>query len=778
MNEQVIDRYIYDEVLTDAQAKIVLSGYLEDIYKSRKYLVQSTEQHGDRILARWRKFTQPKRAALLQTAEPNLPLHKGFAAQSEAEGSTWEMHRTYRKYHLLPYLDVDTLVRNPLVLLSLIYTRTINPPVDWASFDNEQLRTAWAVGAFSTSFNAGAVIMHGVNYGKWTPWEAKAAHRADILGFPRGRLVIEAQATLMKFLRKVVELLLDGLSEEGPASSLKWQQLLAAGLKTAGESATWSSFVYRPFAAPPRFDTDNLLAIVKARSNATGDHLWLLQTEPAYFKRYIRKISQTQLVDFSNNKEANASSVYSQIAHDVKVHWFWQMTVENFETLKDVYRRYRDSITPGSPLPQKVERALGAIELILVNTIHERSKHLEAMIIQRPGFRHMYDFGGVSRPADGTDSWEARSVLKRQFTGASGKALAYRTERMWFILIQLLGPPDEEKRFRYAMLLDMLDEHLSASSPAERGRLDDVLYETVSDFVTLIELLWTIRTHMPLYASRTIDDCIQTEHSLFWKMAKSRHHRNKDVDDNSAIVALRKFQNTAPPSGQRNRQWLDQFEALHGTSKDFWRATSAVFRQIYRNDLPTVNFEQNMGFLLAWSDTQYNARLDAKRNQILSDMQKPKASQSEDVFLPLPTSDDEKSNTTDIQSKDKIKTRGEARTEDAQVEELASELESARITIPVSKRTYTTFRYMFPVMPEERQKSIPWNTFVDSMTDAGFAVRNGGGSIVTFENIAGGGKIIFHRPHPDPTIDPIMLQSMGNRLNRWFGWDRETFALA
>jgi hypothetical protein len=62
------------------------------------------------------------------------------------------------------------------------------------------------------------------------------------------------------------------------------------------------------------------------------------------------------------------------------------------------------------------------------------------------------------------------------------------------------------------------------------------------------------------------------------------------------------------------------------------------------------------------------------------------------------------------------------------------------------------------------------------MAEAGFAERNGGGSIVTFEDTTGGGKIRFHRPHPEPTIDPIMLQSMGKRPNWWFGSDRETFA--
>ncbi|CAO2649991.1 Nn.00g012830.m01.CDS01 [Neocucurbitaria sp. VM-36] len=94
------------------------------------------------------------------------------------------------------------------------------------------------------------------------------------------------------------------------------------------------------------------------------------------------------------------------------------------------------------------------------------------------------------------------------------------------------------------------------------------------------------------------------------------------------------------------------------------------------------------------------------------------------------------------------------------------------------KRSYATFRYMYPIASEERQKHVEWETFVVSMADAGFTARNGGGSIVTFEDENGGGKIIFHRPHPEPTIDPVMLQSMGRRMNKWFDWTRETFALA
>lgn len=60
-----------------------------------------------------------------------------------------------------------------------------------------------------------------------------------------------------------------------------------------------------------------------------------------------------------------------------------------------------------------------------------------------------------------------------------------------------------------------------------------------------------------------------------------------------------------------------------------------------------------------------------------------------------------------VQPKDKIKTRGEVRTEASQVEDLSTVLDSTHMAIPVSKRSHATFRYIFPITLEERQKSIP-----------------------------------------------------------------------
>ena len=50
-------------------------------------------------------------------------------------------------------------------------------------------------------------------YGKFSPnFHSERAIRFWIIGYPRARLILEAQATLMSFLRRCVETLLENLT--------------------------------------------------------------------------------------------------------------------------------------------------------------------------------------------------------------------------------------------------------------------------------------------------------------------------------------------------------------------------------------------------------------------------------------------------------------------------------------------------------------------------------------------------------------------------------------
>jgi len=75
------------------------------------------------------------------------------------------------------------------------------------------------------------------------------------------------------------------------------------------------------------------------------------------------------------------------------------------------------------------------------------------------------------------------------------------------------------------------------------------------------------------------------------------------------------------------------------------------------------------------------------------------------------------------------------------------------------------------------QASMKWDHFVKLMTDMGFQYDpSTAGSSVRFD--PPGAKdppITFHKPHPDPTIHPVMLKEFSKRLQRTYGWTGEDF---
>lgn len=107
--------------------------------------------------------------------------------------------------------------------------------------------------------------------------------------------------------------------------------------------------------------------------------------------------------------------------------------------------------------------------------------------------------------------------------------------------------------------------------------------------------------------------------------------------------------------------------------------------------------------------------------------------------------------------------------------DLASDLADLNIhTINVDSRTRDLFAQMYDTT-SETPGNVDWDDFVAAMVDTGFSVAPGGGSVFTFKHLTDGGRINFHRPHPDPMVDPIMLRTMGKRLNKWFRFCKETF---
>jgi hypothetical protein len=96
----------------------------------------------------------------------------------------------------------------------------------------------------------------------------------------------------------------------------------------------------------------------------------------------------------------------------------------------------------------------------------------------------------------------------------------------------------------------------------------------------------------------------------------------------------------------------------------------------------------------------------------------------------------------------------------------------------VSKSALGVFRSMFLNRNSEEgsQKEVRWDSIVLAMAEreVGFvASHSSGGSAVQLEPNEGSKwfgmrKIGFHKPHPVPVIDHVMLLSMGKRMRSGF----------
>ena len=785
--KQRFDEYAYTKAIDDYDAQTLLSTYVKQMTEDQEYIKAGLQCYGDALLNWWRTRRPNGRKAFLEQVSPELPKSKEAQADYQCKRfkladagfiSTQHLLETKRadrtrnrQAFLLPYLNVPTLAKDPFTLLGLLQTRASSPFEDWAVFDNDQLTLNWNCGFLDVNFNRGCVILYGPDYGKLKRWDADLAHRRDAMGFPRAQLLLEAQATLLRILRHIMTKGLERMSSSAaiPQGIHLLMDLLSSGRISSRTDVAWSSYVHQPSSAPPRLNFAALTSEVRTRLDDIHDHLWLLQTEPVYLRRYLRLIGQATSVDAHRNTDWGTEILLAEVKAIVDTYWFWQGVADELDNITSIYSRFRDQIAPGSPLPVKYGKALGSLEAMLAQGIDLRALQLSALKHERPAFSDLYEH--TYDPANKS----TLSSLKKT-PDMPRREDEYKTHRLWWCLGNLLGDYDMPTRVPYPMLLGMLDDHLQSSDANERNKMDEIMYERFSDYATMLKLFESLRFHRPSYAKRDTEDCKSTEDRLGWRRMRLADPILGPVS--RILGSLRTLQRTQPPAGGKNRKWLEAFDADHAAAQNFWLTFFASFEIWHeRCEFSVEDTRASMKALEFWKSEEYEVLIQAKRKAVLSDIEKRTNRVGDSAFLPLPLS---APNALEVNAHEvKIKTRGTAHP----VGELPEAEDDAATNDPpkqivVPKRALSLFRTMFPDTLQERSAEIAWDAFVLSMTDAGFSSRNGGGSIVIFEENAGPGKIIFHRPHPSSKIDPIMFQGMGRRMNKHLGWSRETFAVA
>ena len=596
--------FSYRRRISDAAAQRIAIKYVQDVRQDREYLSQQLEFHADAILNRWKKKSMDQRRTLLVNTIPELYEHRWLLARyaNTPEARKWESRdKTRRSQLLLPWLSLEVLKTSPAVLFSLLHNRTVYTPQDWVPHDSRQLILSWAGGYFDNEYSSKCVVMYGPRYGDLVDWQADEIHRADTIGFPKARLILEAQAFLMGALRKIVDSILQTIDLNKPAASEKWRSLVSLGFKHFGANEVWPTYTNQAFSAPPDFDINRLLSIAQTRLDDASDHLWFLQTEPAHVRRYIRAAFQGELYRLikSNSPNEACAMIVQEFMWDILSCLKWRWVRNECEYIKTLHDQFRDRIQPGKRLPLEYDRALGTLELYIVNLVTSYAEHLSRAIPYRPGFRQGWKFDHC-RNGDGTSS-----VRVRRTATLDMKELFEKDPLEW-CLSQMQGAPDKPMNFDHAMLFAFLENHLASSNMKERARVDDVLYRKLSDLAAFHEILVSVRLHRPRNKARDIDEAINSEDREAWKIKDvSISFEWKDASV-LGLALLNDFYKAPLPSGLKNTTWLKRSKAIRKALEDFWEGLREHFqRDFEKSDLGTEEISNILKVISANDTPEY-----------------------------------------------------------------------------------------------------------------------------------------------------------------------------
>ncbi|KAF9010573.1 hypothetical protein BDQ17DRAFT_1346459 [Cyathus striatus] len=95
----------------------------------------------------------------------------------------------------------------------------------------------------------------------------------------------------------------------------------------------------------------------------------------------------------------------------------------------------------------------------------------------------------------------------------------------------------------------------------------------------------------------------------------------------------------------------------------------------------------------------------------------------------------------------------------------------------LTKRSEECMHKLLRTREEDTKGSVKWESFLRLMRELGFRYDpSTAGSSVRFDPPSTGDKpITFHKPHPDPTLQPHMVRAFAKKLTARYGWIEEDF---
>ncbi|KAK0382189.1 hypothetical protein CLIM01_00481, partial [Colletotrichum limetticola] len=602
-SEQRAYIHSYHHSISDTSAIKTASTYVKALQESRKHITNRLDSHADLLMSRCRKRSQEKRRELLHKAVPELEESQWINSRyvySDEKFRYGERTVQRRRQLLVPWLNVEVLKTSPAILFALLHYRTLYPPEDFAPLDCRQMELSWAYGYFDVEFSAKCVVMSGPRYGDVVDWDAQWAHSGYTLGFPRARLLLEAQAFLMDALSRITDEILEGANAAGASAKTdRWRDLTSIGFRHPGETELWSPYTNPAFSRPPKLNMGCMVSMAQARKEEAIDHLIDLQCDPAYLRRHIKGLFSNTLFRVLDTEDA-AMMVARYIHTEYNRYYWWYCIEIECKHVRDLHDRFFDSTHPGQPIPPKYDRALGALELLLVNQALERIRRFKSLMPWSPGQAKHYSLS--KRP--GVPLERVARGLSRDSNPNTKKAL--ENDPLGWCLHQMMGKPDDYKHFDHAMIFAMIDDHLVKNNRKEAARIDEFLMREMADISAL---------HV-----------CRTEKRGLWKYMKNNpkdHSNQKFKKMGKALVDG--FYEGKAPSGAKNKAWLQQSQTMRGFVEGFFKKLENLFRKDPEGtSLEAETVEEFLSDVLVQNKPEYLEAIASEEEEIMTQITKAK----------------------------------------------------------------------------------------------------------------------------------------------------------
>ena len=118
--------------------------------------------------------------------------------------------------------------------------------------------------------------------------------------------------------------------------------------------------------------------------DAMRDHLTDLQCDQKYLRQHIKTLFGSSMFK-AVGEETSAYLLALGIYEDVLSYYSWRWIESECRHVQELHIRFRDSTFQGSPIPSKYNKALGALELLLVNQVISRTQYMNGWLPFTPG---------------------------------------------------------------------------------------------------------------------------------------------------------------------------------------------------------------------------------------------------------------------------------------------------------------------------------------------------------------------------------------------------------